>query len=320
MERYPTRYSEKELLFGTRNSWEYYFAQPSGLSVSDALRRGAADNGGRIAGPFTAMENLIPPSALVQRARELMKRYVHVRPEILEKADATIPRGVSQNILGVHVRGTDLRRPAYPQHPIPDVVIAYLQKAKALDRRHDFSAIFLATDERETVDLFRKEFAERLLTIDAHRTDDSTTITKDYSWLFANKRKHHRYMLGMEVLLDVLLLARCAHLICGMSNISYAAIYFSTDDQHVHPIAPLWMTPNIDGTSAGLRHVKSCAIPEAIDPIAVLLAQKQEIYSLLAAAEESCRLLRREAKSHRKRSKLSALISSVKRIPPRMWK
>lgn len=244
MERHITRYNEDDdSALGTKNAWEYYFEQPAGLSVAEALRLdpNPPDNQSRDFGRFIHVQNIEPPSDVLARARQLVARYVRIKPNVLAEADSILQPGVHSDILGIHVRGTDMRKANATGHVVPATDDAYLEQALALDRKHSFSRIFLACDEIETVSLFTEHFGERLMTSKAHRTSAAAPVSLDYQWLFRPQRQLHRYLLGLEVLVDTLLLARCGHLLCGISNVSHCAMYFSNERQTIHPVPPVWI-------------------------------------------------------------------------------
>ena len=297
MERHTTFYNEKEPIHGTRNAWEYYFEQPSGIGVAQAAVKGATDNGGRSPGRFVGIQATIPPPETLKRGRFLVGRYIRVREDVNALADAILPRGVNPKVLGVHIRGTDLRQGTYPGHHIPDVREAYLERAIDLDNQHNFTSIFLATDEIENIELFRTHFGERLLTTDAHRTSQKTVTAHNMAWLLDVPRRHHKYLLGREVLIDVLLLARCGHFICGVSNVASATAYFSADSQCVHPIPSLWITPRRDGRSQGQNNMKACRAP---DGSSTAEARERELYRLLENAENTGYAIRRDATKMRR--------------------
>lgn len=234
MERYPTHYNEEIEFFGLGNAWEYYFEQPGRVSLTEALQGNFTDNQGR--GVFSHPVSIQPPKDKIIRAKELINKYIKVKNYIIDEANSIISPGLHFNIVGIHVRGTDRRKGA-PKHLLTANDEVYLQKARELDLHHNFLHIFLACDEIETVDLFKKEFGKRLIVTDAYRVSQNTKIRGGYDWLFKANRPFHRYLLGKEVLIDVLLLARCGHLICGPSNVSHAAIYFSESPQYIHEIA-----------------------------------------------------------------------------------
>lgn len=324
MERHRTRYSEDEdgEVLGTRNAWEYFFEQPSGMSVTTALALGADEYEGDGSGPFMIIDfTEANVGAVRRRGRELVGKYIRVKPDVLDKVNEIIPPGVHPDILGVHVRGTDMRRGFHSSHPIPAPPQTYLEEAVALDRQNGFTRIFLASDEAETIELFRMHFGNRLITTTAHRTPAGQDLGDGYDWLFRSSRPLHKYRLGLEVLLDALLLARCGHLLCGCSNLSQAAMYFSDAGQVVRFVPPIWRVPPCEKEhSVGRAFVASFA-PLAAGLSREALTQHLEEMRLILEAVENARaeaLRMAEQDSRERMSALQAQLTEAEKNGKRM--
>lgn len=299
MERHPNHYTEASeeaaLELGTRNGWEYYFEQPGGMSLAEALAADPLDNGGFL---HERLDLRIIPGAPddYPAARRLREKYIRVKPAILAEADAILPPGPHPELLGVHVRGTDQRAGHYANHPLPCPVICYLERAITLDSEHRFERIFLATDELETVDEFRAHFGPRLFTIAAHRTSASQETAMDYAWLFANDRPFHRYRLGLEVLLDALLLARCGHLLAGPSNVTRGVRIFASESQRLHFLPALWWVAGPDKASIGFTRLQQFGSPHTGFSAAAHEAILEVLRDNLARVEASSVAIRLQAK------------------------
>ncbi len=291
MERYVTRYNEAEPVNGTMNAWEYYVEQPTALTLAEALTQDPLDSGGVVKGGlfFTGFALNAPAPDVLARGRELVRKYVRLKPEIARHLDSLLTKEAGARCAGVHVRGTDQRHGGFPGHPVPAGPDAYLEQTVMLDKEYSFDRIFLATDEQETVSMFEREFGARLLTIPAHRTPSDVVeanFSKDYTWLFgASERDRHHYRLGLEVLTDALLLSRCSHVVCGVSNVSRAAMFFAEETQRVHPVPPLWITPNSGGPSLGRAYLALLPPPTYQPTAAILEKNIQELQRLLEDSE-----------------------------------
>lgn len=238
------------------------------------------------------------------RIRELMGKYIRVKPEILRQADAILPPGLNPTVLGVHVRGTDLRAAEHPGHPVPAPLLCYLETAQQLDREHHFERIYLASDELEAVTAFEDAFGPRLVTTAAHRTSASVETPMDYKWLFDHQRPLHRYLLGLEVLLDTLLLARCGHFVCGPSNVGRGALAFSHEDQIRHFLPPLWCTPRRAHPSVGFEYISMYSNPGRIYSAAAHQLIEDELRRLLARSEDAAAAAQQQVEKLQARSLL----------------
>ena len=149
-----------------------------------------------------------------RKGRETICKYVRVKPHILEKVDRFFDRHMKERpVLGVHMRGTDLRY-APPVSPAE-----YFEPIEHYLANHPGTRIFLATDQVQYLELMRKRYGNILHHYDCLRSSTSTAPF--------NGKQGSPYRRGEDVLIDILLLSKCAFLIRGASNIPEMAMYFS---------------------------------------------------------------------------------------------
>jgi hypothetical protein len=149
-----------------------------------------------------------------RKGRDSIRRFVRVKPHILAKVDGFWDRYLrGHQVLGVHIRGTDLRY-APPVSPAE-----YFEPIERYLAEHSSARLFLATDQIQYLEVMRKRFGPIVRSYDCLR---SATSTAPFNLKVASP-----YQKGEEVLIDILLLSRCAFLIRGASNIPELAIYFS---------------------------------------------------------------------------------------------
>ena len=72
----------------------------------------------------------------------------------------------------------------------------------------------MVTEEKDYFDAFVAKYGDKILSSDSFR------ISKVNAYNLKNVRPQHRYLLGMDALVDSLLLAKCTGLLCGPSGIS----------------------------------------------------------------------------------------------------
>lgn len=125
----------------------------------------------------------------------------------------------NKKALAVHFRGTDYRR-QYNNHPVFVTLEEEIVKVRELLQNKDYEVIFLATDEQEAVNTFRKEFGELVKVFEDTYRADGGDESVAYSSI---SREKHRYLLGLEVLRDEYMLTRCDGLVCGISNLTLSA-------------------------------------------------------------------------------------------------
>jgi len=225
------------------NVWEQYF-EPVGLCSSAELQRMLADPARapgalevrRVDASLPARIKTHPDSIFTwtfgpwrtsvpedmaawfaeqrRKGRESVRRYVRVRPHITEKVERFYDRHMKgQHVLGVHIRGTDLRY-APPVSPAE-----YFEPIERYIEGHSRARIFLATDQVQYLELIKRRYGSIVQHYDCLRSSTSTAPF--------NMKTGSAYRKGEDVLVDILLLSRCAFLIRGASNIPEMAIYFS---------------------------------------------------------------------------------------------
>ncbi len=217
-------YAEEHPVNGTRNPFEYYFAQPGGISLEEAMKysvrlcsrkentalAGTWNNGGSY---YRLSEEYI-----VQLGR-MTEKYISLNEYTKKKIFGDIENLLGQKkCIGVHVRGTDFKQ-NYNRHPVRVSPQEYLEKTKHLLEKGNYDFVFLATDDTEALTLFKKSLGNKVCFYeDVIRSDGNETVMKSEV-----KRKNHRYLLGLEVLRDMYTLAACDGLVAGFSQVSYAA-------------------------------------------------------------------------------------------------
>jgi len=249
-QNYPTKYSEADGVDGIRNAWEYYFEQPGGVdleAIRDVDPGRIIDSKGFFRTPHIEDQNFLPHEIAagrernthhVERVRSLVQKFVRIKPHVTDKvAEFCKQYFDNDTVLGVHVRGTDMTtEPWNYMFPIQQVVA----EAEMLMNELGMTKIFICSDEARTIELFKTHFGDHCLYTDCNRSMESklpVLYDLQNGSVDANRR-HNRYCSGLEVLIDVLLLARCQAFLASRSGVSNAAIYLSTAQKSVHYLPP----------------------------------------------------------------------------------
>lgn len=219
---FPDRslYSEEELFLGTFNAFEYYF-EPVANIRSDELNQypgfvSKVMNNFRFTGVnFDYFLDEKKLSLLSGLYAKYLRLNSHTK-ELIGSASGELLKG--KRTLAVHVRGTDFRH-GYVGHPCAVPTEEYIKTVENVILEHAFDQVFLATDEHATVDAFIERFGDRLVYYgDTFRSSDGQPVhTSDAP------REHHRYLLGLEALRDMLTIVDCDGLVCGLSRLSNCA-------------------------------------------------------------------------------------------------
>lgn len=150
----------------------------------------------------------------------MVKKYIRYNQKTLKYLETGYETLIgNKKALAVHFRGTDYRR-QYNNHPVFVTIEQEIEKVRELLKAKAYEVVFLATDEQEAVETFKREFG------DGVRVFDDTWRVKDgdesVAYSHSNREKHH-YLLGLEVLRDQYMLTRCEGLVCGISNLTLSA-------------------------------------------------------------------------------------------------
>jgi hypothetical protein len=216
---------QKEGWRGSLQPWEYYFnpVSPLVFEPADPVYRvyGAPDDFNL---PMIFVRDQARFEALRGEAKNAIDKYIHVRPEILEKADLFYRTRMEGAVnIGIHMRGTD--RAAKDKWALPNDMIEEAKKLAAeIPGRVQF---FVATDEECYLDLAKKSF-ENLIHCDSTRSQDGNPLH------LRNSKKTQSALLGEEVLIEGLLLAKCDYLLHSMSAVPIAVMMMNPSIKNIY--------------------------------------------------------------------------------------
>lgn len=148
--------------------------------------------------------------------RQYVKKYVYPKANIGEKVNNFTQENFEKyHIIGVHIRGTDF---GYAQPIKPET---YFQEIDQIVLSQNLKAykIFLATDQKQFVTIFKAKYGSRIITYDAFRSEDHIA---PYRYKTTSP-----YKMGEDVLIDVLLLSRSNYLLKGPAAVGEVALWFN---------------------------------------------------------------------------------------------
>ncbi len=153
-----------------------------------------------------------------KRAHELIQKYIHVRPHIMQQIDAFWRQHCAGYfVIGVHYRGTD----KLEADPVSyDIVIGHVHDLIA-EHKDKCIKIFVATDDAGFALYMKNQFPENLVMRDALRSDNAEGVHM--------RADFDPYKKGEDVVIDCLLLSKCSSLIKMASNVSDCSLQFNPD-------------------------------------------------------------------------------------------
>jgi hypothetical protein len=211
-ENFKTLYNEKNPIHGTKNAWEYYFKQPAGYSLEEVYSSKNVFFCNGETPPEKSPDSAKPSETIHPHElyKNIWKKYAklqkHVEDEI-EKYSSLI----QGRVLGIHFRGKEMN---YAQlHWFAPTLEQMFRYTDEILEKYNIDKIFIVTEEKDYMDAFIAKYGDKVLYTNAFRVSKVNAYN-------LNPRKNHRYLLGLEILCESILLSRCTGLLCGDSGVS----------------------------------------------------------------------------------------------------
>jgi len=226
MKNHSNTYLENDKI-GKENSWEYYFQQPYNFSLDDIKNKKNVIKSSKIFFPTLPAYGNLNDYYINNYWYVIFNNYFRLNKKTEEYCNNEY-REISNKgkILGVLCRGTDyiIKKPF--NHPIQPEIDNVIKKIKDCIIEWKCDYIYLATDEKKTLNRFENEFPSRILTNKRMYYDNH-----DYSNMYITEATHNRdndkYLNGLEYLSSIMILSKCNCLISGITSGSLAAIYIN---------------------------------------------------------------------------------------------
>jgi len=218
------------------NAWEYYFEPVSNEKYipGDEITCNL----------FVSGENLLPPSHkeaeswnhrdLRKKIKPYVDKYLKVKPEIQKKVDAFYENHIKgRKTIALHLRGTDKATETQPValEDLCSIANEYAAKSPGCQ-------FFVCTDELSLLTRAQKILRGEVIAYDAYRSRDSNPLHLDHS------HGQSRAQLGEDVIIEVLLMARCDLLLHTWSNVSLGVMYFNATLDSVLVMPPKKALPS----------------------------------------------------------------------------
>lgn len=214
-ENFINRYNQLNQVNGTKNSWLYYFKPVSKFQLKEVYK---SKNVLITKGFFSKnMKKSFDNNFVLKK---IFKKYVFIKNEFINEAKIFSKNNFKKHkILGVHFRGVD--RIIMPDHPLPPTVKQMFNLVDSALEKKKFDKIFLVTDSLKYLELFKSKYKEKLIFRENSFRSNSPKI------FHLKHRKNHRYKIGVDNIVEMLLLSKLRFLICSRSNLSQTAAMLS---------------------------------------------------------------------------------------------
>lgn len=226
MKNYENMYSKNK----NENAWEYFFEQPSGISLKEAYRS----------------QHVILSSDVIPKVRpsdsidffynfstrnywkKLCKDYIRVNEEIMkcvETLNKEFFPNKEEKVLGVLCRGTDYTSLKPKNHPIQPSAKQMIEKIIELKESHCVHRIFLVTEDEKVLDEFRAVFSsDELKFLDTKRFN---MVENEYLVEEMNRQNIDTRKQGVDYLIQIILLSKCNYFIAGRTSGSVGVALFT---------------------------------------------------------------------------------------------
>lgn len=228
MQTYRNPYLKEEEI-GIVNAWEYFFEQPSGVTLEDIKGKK------NVVYLYEPPYNSFPSDSMdfLTNDKEInywrmfckenikfsrnVEKYLEQYANILEKIKA-------EPTIGVYLRGTDYARIQPANHAIVPSVQESILKVKLMMEKYRCKQIFLSVEDKSIQEAFEKEFGDKLLFIDQLRYADTgkqgIMVTKTFV-------ESDVQDVGMKYISAVYLMSKCNYLFAARCCGSIGALLLS---------------------------------------------------------------------------------------------
>ena len=154
----------------------------------------------------------------INEMAHIVKKYFFLKPEFKQEMEASISKVIRGKTLGIHVRGTDFLA-GTDNHPVALTVEDYFEYNDEISKDVSFDYIFLATDDIRILEKMIENYGDKIRYYeDVLRSGEAVSPS-----MLNTDRKNNGYLLGKEIMRDMLTLAACDSLIAGVSQVSICA-------------------------------------------------------------------------------------------------
>lgn len=216
MHNFEGFYNEKTKVNKTLNAWEYYFNQTSKNKLKDVYK----SENVIISGNYTFRNYKLRAFRKYNDILKVYKKYIKIDKKIIKEANKIYKnlKINKNNTVGLHWRGTDHK--FLPDHPQPPTRGQIFSKIDEILRIDDKKNIFLVTEDPNYLKIIKRKYGKKVKYLNSFRSLKSSD--------FSNyKRKNHRYKVGKDSLIEVIILSKLNYLVCSESNISDFAKFMS---------------------------------------------------------------------------------------------
>ena len=197
MKNYPSIYNENKKIFGTLNSWEYYFEQLTDYNLDEVYKSKniiITDNrfyrDEEFKNRITVSDNLV----------KILNNKIKIKKTKLKTIDFLKKKLFNgKKILGINHRGTGYKIIEYPI-----TINQMINIINEILKKEHYDKIFLVTEDSINFNALKDYFGNKIICFEnSQRGKTSLEVWKKYPRIL------HRYKLGRDTLYETFLLSYC---------------------------------------------------------------------------------------------------------------
>jgi len=219
MKNYANTYLLTEEI-SKKNSWDYFFNQPNEYSLDEALASKNVIMGRKTPTYSFPRDNINffhNVNGELDYWRSICKKYVTLNVKVIERLEHEKLIFNGKKVLGVSCRGTDYVAIKPKNHPIQPSVDMVIKKVIDAISNEGFDAVYLATEDSNIINEFKKYFKDTLLMLNREYVNYEYD-KKDFVTIYSTNREDDKYYQGMDYLISMLLLRECNGLVTSMTS------------------------------------------------------------------------------------------------------
>lgn len=232
--------------------WEYFFEPPC-VEYTGPIGKLTGINT-LYPGTVTSTEHIFSPRVFrgVAESQDLpadrhlghsiLTKFIRPKAYVRAMADDFQANVLNRPFVGLHLRGPGrlhggadvMRELLQPGEPIP--YRHYFKAVKRALRRNPRALIFACSDSQDVIDKVKKKFGRRVVTYPSTRSS--------YGEMHENHPEngdatYSPFKLGLDVLVEAMILSRAAHFVHGNSNVSNYVLCAAPDMPSTFVYAPI---------------------------------------------------------------------------------
>lgn len=213
------------------NVWEYYFTQPSNYSLEEVYK----SKNIIISGLETQWyKKELYKANYEQKVLEELHQMIFKHIDFSEEVKKRVSQEISdininlESTVGLYLRGTDYVNLKPSGHPIQPTVDQAIEVVDSYIKKYQPTSLFLVTEDGEIYDEIKAKYGDRCVTPKyekyIYNYDGKSFLSNDKC---IDELADNAYERGMNYLIKMIILSRCAYVIGGNTNGMWAVNVFS---------------------------------------------------------------------------------------------